>query len=252
MITIKNIESRGKYFIVTTDISYKFDLDVISKYNIRVGCKFSPQKFAQILSYQDYITSYNKALKCLEYGDKSIHEMKEYLLSKGSTTIDFVINKLIDLNLLNDKRLAMSILDSHKSTLKGPYYIKQKLSNKGISKDIISDVLKFYSKEEDENNCFVLANKLSNSLSKYPLIKQKEKLYTKLVSYGYGLETVRSIIDKVNFIDESDNTLILELNKLENKIDRKNLSREVKRDYLISKLMSKGFSYKKINELIDK
>ena len=69
---------------------------------------------------------------------------------------------------------------------------------------------------------------------------------TKLNRSGFSSASISKILNKLDFIDESEETLKKDILKVEKRVEKKDLSNYEKKQYIINSLMSKGYEYKKI------
>ena len=76
-----------------------------------------------------------RAIKLLSVHDFSISNMKEALLRHGfdDQCISDVIEHLLQLQYLDDERLAINLLEKYVSKGKGPHYIKNKFLKHGLT-----------------------------------------------------------------------------------------------------------------------
>lgn len=106
----------------------------------------------------DYLTA--KALRLLSYRPRSIREIKQRLAKTNADTktVNRVIDNLINQNLLNDQEFAQWWVGQRvKFRPKGNRALQFELRQKGVSQDIIDEVL--LSPEEEQ----ALAKKLPQS-----------------------------------------------------------------------------------------
>ena len=92
----------------------------------------------------------------------------------------------------------------------------------------------------------------ASDIKKYPITKQKTKVYSKLISSGFTSEVATSVISKCEFVDESDEELEKDLRKYLRKYFDSELSLKEKKNKIITSLMNKGYNYKNINKIYQK
>ena len=98
--------------------------------------------------------AFNSALNSLDYRDHSEKEIRAKLMRKhGAEYVDKAVEKLIELDLINDRRYAENYareLFEHKKF--GKIRIKSELIAKGIASDIASEtVISLFEDEEPDN-----------------------------------------------------------------------------------------------------
>ena len=135
----------------------------------------------------DYKQALNKALVFINYKDRTCHEVREKLSKEDyqEDTIDEVIAFLCNDGFLNDRRYAEYYVVCYENR-RSRYRIKTELRSKGISDDIISEVLL----DSDESQAYEKA--LSKQLAKYGLsdieeadYQTKSKIFASLYRQGY-------------------------------------------------------------------
>jgi len=92
------------------------------------------------------------ALKLLDFQERTSAELKEKLIKKGFSENDVasVILWLQESGVLDDRRYAELFTFSRYSSGKGRSWIKQKLAQKGISRELIDHALSAAAQEVDE------------------------------------------------------------------------------------------------------
>lgn len=86
----------------------------------------------------------NLTYKYLARREHSEKEVRNYLAGKGFTflTIDAVIQRMVELDYLNDRRFAQVwVKNRAEEGRKGPEFLKKELLEKGISADLIEDII---------------------------------------------------------------------------------------------------------------
>lgn len=250
IISLEKIKKKGQYKVYTTLDDYIFDEEIIAKYMIFKDKSYEEKEFKKIISEAEVCMNFNKALKYLSYGQKTKYEIINYL--KGEKGIAQVINKLSKCGYLDDKKVAFNLLDYYKNNYKGPIFIKTRLLEKGIDKEIVEEVLKEYTYEDEKNICLIIIEKELGNLRKYPINKQKNTLLSKLVNKGFRKELVYSLVQNAHYIDESNESLIKDCDKLKSKYSNKELSSKELKQKLITSLLNKGYEYQKIVKILSK
>ena len=140
----------------------------------------------------DYLSKYNSSkenliriLKAKIYRLK-IEKKDKFLLYNS---IDKLILQLEKNNFLNDKNYASSKLRNFIIQGKSKILIKNYLLQKGISSDILLDVLETY--ELESARTFARKKRLTNNMS------QKEKNLSKLARAGFSYDISKKILDEL-------------------------------------------------------
>ena len=135
----------------------------------------------------DYKQALNKALVFINYKDRTCHEVREKLSKEDyqEDIIEEVIGFLCNDGFLNDRRYAEYYVVCYENR-RSRYRIKTELRFKGISDDIISEVLL------DSNESQAYEKALSKQLAKYGLsdieeadYQTKSKIFASLYRQGY-------------------------------------------------------------------
>ena len=258
---IKSISLKSKKhktYLVETDYEadeeYIIDEDIIIKYGILKDREFQESEFKKILKDAKIQNLVSKALNYISYGMRSKHEVYAYLDTKNKDN-EFTQNDLIEvvsrikkLGYIDDLKYASGVLEYYKKN-KGKNYIINKLKEKQVEDKIIEEVvLKYSDTEEYEVASHILA-KSSTQYRKYPVSKQKSLLTQKLYRDGFSSDIISKAINEITLIDESDDSLIRDFNKLNKKYE--SLDSYNKKMKIISSLLRKGYEYSKIQKVIN-
>ncbi|MFO7881408.1 MAG: RecX family transcriptional regulator [Kosmotogaceae bacterium] len=137
-----------------------------------------------------------KAYRYLKYRERSKYEVEKKLKNEGfeNEVIEQVMGKLLDKNIVNDKRFTrMYVEDSLNVKKKGPYRIEKELKNFGIEEYLITDTLKDFQNEFLETLRSLVKNYAANkSLNEKELLKLKKKLYRR----GFWVENIESEFER--------------------------------------------------------
>lgn len=139
--------------------------------------------------------------KAIDYISSRIHTKKELfdkLFKKGfeKKVIDSAIFKLEEYNYVNDELFAKTFVqENYKYSKK---MLENKLKQKGVSSEIISNVLELNTDEKEEELCEkqlkkLLKNKNKNNFSKEEL----QKIYMSLFRKGFEFDLIKKVCRKV-------------------------------------------------------
>ena len=250
-VKIISVEAKKSYYLVTTSINdYKFDEDTIVKYEVFNDKEFDKKEFEKIVKYNEEQIAFNKVIRYLGYGPRSKLEIIKYLKEKGIDNYKPTIKKLIEYGYINDEKLANDLVNYYMELKKGPLYILKKMDEKGIDDSIKNKTISLYDKDTELDLCYLVSQKELDTLTKYPIKKQKMSLYSKLLSKGFNSDVIRFTIDKLEFIDDSIDSLKKDYEKLVNKVNKKEMSDSEKKSYIIERLLAKGYEYKAIKTIL--
>lgn len=235
MIEIIDIKKKGnKYIIVFKDEEIEVFEDVLIKLMLLKKRDITKEEYSELLKLKKYYDSLNLAIKFL-HKPRTTYEVKKYLLDLKCYDKE-IINKLLDMGLLNDRLYTDMYVDyQSRINLKGPKLIKKELEIKGVHLD-------FEYPNYDEN-----INKLIN---KY--IKNNKDKPTKMLNYGLNNYLITKGYDKTDEYFYNDDSELIERDIEKLLIKNKKLDKSKLRMKLYSSLISKGYDSSLINEYLDK
>jgi regulatory protein len=116
-------------------------------------------------------------------------KMKNY--QPDEKIIQETIDKLVSHGYINDERRATNIVNAYIKK-ESSYKIKRRLSEKGVSKDMIEDVIR---DSVDEGVEIEMASKMLIKKFKYFDKEKKQKYCAYLVGRGYSWDVISKAID---------------------------------------------------------
>lgn len=167
--------------------------ETIVKFGLCSGKEFSTDFLAEVFTLSRRPLALHLALNHLERYIKTKKQIKQYLFEKGFSVddVDFVVWRLEELQILNDKKFAEYYVSSH--TTKGKRALRFDLKMKGVADEIINSTLE--NLQSQDNVLLALAEKFARN--KPHDQKLKEKLLRHLVDKGFGFEESKVAINKV-------------------------------------------------------
>lgn len=193
-----------KRYSVFIDDEFAFGIDEVDLlyYKLSENTQIDETKYNFILENVIYNKAKNKAVKYISYQPRTEKEVTEKLKEcEYSDDIIFrVIETMKKYNYINDKEYAKNFLTS-KLNLKGYgiFKISFDLKQKGISDDIINDIIENTELNENKRALEVLEKKLrGKKISDY---KEKQKLYNFLLRRGFSYDVIK---EAVNNFQEND------------------------------------------------
>lgn len=133
------------------------------------------------------------AMNLLARREYSFFELNNKLVQRfDETIVSECLQRLADENLQSDQRFTENYTRSLVNKGKGPFYIRQKLQNKGIAEPMIESELASY-----KNDWFAIASDLYSR--KYTAqtfdLNEKAKRYRFLKSRGFSADVIKTLID---------------------------------------------------------
>jgi len=182
-----NIYIDGEFaFGIMAEVQYKYDLSE--------GMKIDQEYIDKVLIAEEQAKANDQALRFLSYRQRSKKEIIDKLKKKGFSE-DIIENTLVYLkeyNLINDLEFAKSFANDKINLNKfGPERIKYELYRKGVSPEIIEEVL---AEDEEYDRALKLAKKKLPSYKNDNRDAKYRKLGGFLQRKGYSYECISKIL----------------------------------------------------------
>lgn len=192
----KHKNSRVSVFV---DEEYAFSLtdETVVEYGIFTGADVNDFPLEEIYKKDRYKQALSSAFMTLSRSAKSEKQLRDALLKKEfeSFCVDAVIERLKELNYIDDLRFTKSFVENSSSS--GINAIRFKLKSKGVSDEIINSVLENVKDDDQIVRAVEIIKKQLPKYSKYETFEQKRKLNDFLYRKGYQWDVIKSAIDKV-------------------------------------------------------
>lgn len=209
-ITKIEVQKRNKERVnVYIDNVYAFAAfsELVYKENLRINCEVDEEKLLSIAKKENLAKCKETALKIIERSYKTEKEMQKRLMEKGfdSDSINIVISFLKEYNFINDNNYTKMYVKD-KIASQGKQKIKYSLIRKGISSDIIDNVIEEIRDDDEKEVAFELAKKKYKSLLRSE--KDRYKLWNKLCRYlvvrGYDYSISKDVTNQVLDMEDID------------------------------------------------
>ncbi len=209
-ITKIEVQKRNKERVnVYIDNVYAFAAfsELVYKENLRINCEVDEEKLLSIAKKENLAKCKETALKIIERSYKTEKEMQKRLMEKGfdSDSINIVISFLKEYNFINDNNYTKMYVKD-KMASQGKQKIKYSLIRKGISSDIIDNVIEEIRVDDEKEVAFELAKKKYKSLLRSE--KDRYKLWNKLCRYlvgrGYDYSISKDVTNQVLDMEDID------------------------------------------------
>ncbi|MBP5513092.1 RecX family transcriptional regulator [Candidatus Saccharibacteria bacterium] len=217
---VKNPERVNVY--INGKFSFSLDIAQVVEFKIRVGAEISEEKLSELRSASDFGKLYQRTLEWVLVQPRSVREVREYLARKLRNSLrgpsatneerwsevppvttgrdervrggysefsDEIISRLLTKGYLNDRTFAEWYVEN-RFVKKGisKKRLKMELMKKGISKEIIDEVLDVRSDEEE------IDKMIAKKRAKY----DDEKLIQYLCRQGFSYDLVREKVAELN------------------------------------------------------
>jgi len=256
MKEIKEI-TKGKssnYIIKFTDnATLKVNEDVLVRFRLLKGTRLDEKELEKIKTEADFQVGLQVALRYLSFQMRSEYELRTQLKNKEIQDIAKIIQRLKEMNLLNDENFAQSFVRTQKNTSdKGPQQIKHLLRQKGMDSQIIDVAMEEFPQEEQDLACAKLAQKLTKKYSNKSHREALQKIRLSLMNKGFYSNSVNFAMDELEFEEDEEQQFEL-LQKETEKLWHKHRNLEGYKKYMKVKqaLYKKGFDLDAIDKAID-
>ena len=169
--------------------------DVLLSKNIAVGDEISTEELNDIIDKEDLSKAMNSAFTLLEYRMRSINELKDRLYQKGfaRNKIDTVIEKLINMEYLDDKKFAYAFAkDKVKSRKIGPAMLRQELIKHRLDNELIQETIsRIYDEFPSGEMIGILIEKKLQRLKKVT-VEDINKLQNYLARKGFNWDDINT------------------------------------------------------------
>ncbi len=194
-----NIYLDGKF-------AFGAEADTVLKYQITPGKELTPEKINQIVKKEELSKLFDATLRFLSYRPRSQEEVEDYLAkkiskkenikfseAKESGLIIEIENKLTKYKYLNDTDFAKWWIESRtKSSPRGKRILKLELMQKGVSREIVDDLL-----ANIKNQKPLALKSIEKKLPRWrllPSVEIKKKIYSHLSMRGFDFDTIREVV----------------------------------------------------------
>jgi regulatory protein len=252
----KNNPERYNIYI---EEKYAFAVDetILLKYQLSKGKVLEDFELEEIVFDDEVRKAFNKAIQYLSFRMRSEHEVKKKLLDAeyGEAVVLEAIQKLYQLDFLNDEAFSKALLETQKKTgKKGPRAIKQELIKNGIEKSLQEEVLESYTEDDQIQIAQGLAEKIANQQSSKTPRQVKQKIQDTLLRKGYSYAIISKAIGEIEFeteAEEWEDMIANQGDKIWRKISAKYTGND-RRRRIKQALYLKGFPSEQIDIFIEK
>ncbi len=248
---ITKLEKKKRLYLMELDgqqTSYITE-DTIVRFMLSKDKVVSKEELIEIQDFAQFSYGKNLALYHLSFKARTEKEVREYLkkYELDEKITSQVIANLKEDNWINDRQYAYSIINANQlSGDKGPYVLAQKLSQKGLAKSTIEDVLKDFDFTEVAQR--VAEKLLKKYTGKLPARALQDKIIQNLTNKGFSYPDAKNAFDSLDSQVDQETTqelIFKELDKQYTKYARKYESYELKQR-LTQVLARKGYDFSDI------
>lgn len=172
--------------------------DTLVKYALKAGDEITKKTIDEIINFDEYLYAKKASFDLLSYRLRSTREIKDKLRAKKISvkTINRTIEHLQEMGLMNDEEFARQFIQSYISTKpKGKNFIRQKLFQKGISKQIADKMLDgIYTNVDEKQIALDVLEKYLKRVRAKDISEKKRKIFSYLASKGFNFDIINEII----------------------------------------------------------
>lgn len=188
-------------FNIYLDGKFAFGLDalVIVGENLKTGQEISLEKVQALIAANELQKYLDRVFNFLSYRPRSKKEIINYLARKkvGGETEKIILQKLTRLNYINDLAFAKWWLEQRQTFRpEGKRLLKLELKRKGVSDEIIAEVLSTGPELDSEQLARQVLKKKIRLLQRYPWKEAFKKALGLLLRRGFDYQTAKSVIEK--------------------------------------------------------
>jgi len=211
MPTVVNLKRKKRtkewYLIYLNDgreiLSY---IDFIVKFKVKVGKQLTEEQIKEMKSESEVILAKEIAYRFISYKPRTLKEVSDKLKAKGfqSDLVSKVVEELKNYGFINDLEYARNfVLNRSRSKTLGELALRRELLSKGISSEIVDEVL---SERENLIDEFEIAFDLAQGkLKQIKSLKKRKKgrdeykrrIYEFLLRRGFKFETINRVMREV-------------------------------------------------------
>lgn len=186
---IKRIANTNRFHVYVDDKWNGIFLDeILAVYGLKTGQELDDEEFAKIKSENDRKVAFDMATSYIEKYVVSEKGIKDYLKKKGFDfkVINATVDKLKDYGLVNDESFAKNYFETLSAT-KGKRAIASKLKQKGVSAEIVENLLENINEDDEIEKATALAEKFVKNRQIDAKIKQKCLAHLIYKGYDYDV-----------------------------------------------------------------
>lgn len=195
---ISHTKGRGKKIHILIDGEYQIttDIDFWAEHFYKDGEDITQEQYDSLCNEINYKKAVDKCYDLLSRRDHSIKELRQKLIrTVDEKNADKAIDKMIDYGYLDDEKYAENLV-KYLSTAKNmsSNFIKQEMYKRGISPDIISNVLEDTQIDNVQSVKDLILTKYRNKFNAEDGIK---KVTASLMRKGFSYYDIRKAFENI-------------------------------------------------------
>lgn len=237
----------------SNELTIMVSVDSFMQYGIRKDKVVDDILISQLLSEEQAVQAYKKAIKHLTIKDRTKQEMNDWLCENTTlpkAKVQALIDYLVDKKYLDDKRYALAQINKFTKQLMGKNRIKKELLLKGIDPVLIEE-LNERSDDDQYYRALNYAKKWQGKIRDRSFNYKKTMIKNKLVQYGYDIALANEVVEHLLTNDDNEKNILRKLaNKAKTRYNRKYSGSQL-RNRVFRYLTTQGFDYDDIYLVIN-
>jgi regulatory protein len=203
-VTDLTLQKRNKERLnIFLDGEYAFSLTISIASGLSIGKILTPSDIDRLQTEDAFEKAKQSAYRYLSFRPRSTKEIERNLSRKGfdETTVERVINRLFELELVNDRTFAQYWIEQRETFKpRGHRALRHELYQKGIDREIVDSVLILVDEESAARRAGQKKVRLWSQLPRDDFFK---KMSSFLQRRGFNYEITRSVTNELwNTIEE--------------------------------------------------
>lgn len=234
---------KSKYKIFFDNSELILFEDIILKYDLLIKKDMDVDLLEEVILENKNYEAYDLALSYIEVKMRNRKEIVKYLTKKeySDNEINYALNKLDELNLLNDKSYIVAFVnDKVNLGLDGPLKIKKCLVELDFNECDIDEYLNSFDEEVWKSKIIKIIDKKKSMMKNKSYFMFMNKMKNDLYNMGYSGDMVEEYLSNIEY---NSNSIDKDIEKLKRKYTDKNK--------IINSLLRKGYSYDEVKSKLD-
>ena len=189
---------KGRYALFFDgEFYFSVDEETLIKHHLEVDSEYSGTDVEMIREDSDYLKAKDKAFDLLALRDHSENELYRKLLNHfDSHTAAATVARIRELGYLDDRKFAEKLVREYSGKGKSRAEIRNKLYEKGISREIMEEALSLLEEDESEAAYDLICRKYSEKIKKE---NGKQLVAAALARRGYRGTDIRKVLSRFGY-----------------------------------------------------
>ena len=189
---------KGRYALFFDgEFYFSVDEETLIKHHLEVDSEYSGTDVEMIREDSDYLKAKDKAFDLLALRDHSENELYRKLLNHfDSHTAAATVARIRELGYLDDRKFAEKLVREYSGKGKSRAEIRNKLYEKGISREIMEEALSLLEEDESEAAYDLICRKYSEKIKKE---NGKQLVAAALARRGYRGTDIRKALSRFGY-----------------------------------------------------